>query len=330
MSKKKRKKSKNSPSIEPPKQEQPSSNKTSFFPFSNPNTRRNFLYVALILTVFVVGCAVLSVVKDGPAYSGAVFAWIAIGVFLIAFWRYKNYTYLPLKLLYWTVFAFCPVFLLTLGLMPLKYWLLFAFCFVGALSVATIVLYIRMSQEGVKKRKEKKRGEEKKNSFISIGVMLLGMAIFSFVALGQYNFYETWKVALIGGGLGLVVGGVVILWLCLGGYRYMRWTDGVTDRNGAEVIVFTLLIGAALGYAFVAVPNVAFDGESCLEVCEVVDKDEYHGSRGSRSYYLYIEINGEEIQIDVDADSYEQTSIGDMVEVETYEGALGFAYVYLP
>ena len=89
-----------------------------------------------------------------------------------------------------------------------------------------------------------------------------------------------------------------------------------------------MLIIACFIFSFttIATVNYAFDDYSTVLSVEVLDKDVLSSTRGRTSFYFEIEIGETRTKIDVPADVYHTTEVGEYIEINLYNGALGYSY----
>lgn len=94
--------------------------------------------------------------------------------------------------------------------------------------------------------------------------------------------------------------------------------------------VFTALciFFVAYMYTFAAVGmiNCVFDGQPVKTEYEVLDKHIQSGARQITQFELKIEIDGEYKWIDVPVTDYHNISVGEVIIVDYFDGALGFPY----
>ena len=57
-----------------------------------------------------------------------------------------------------------------------------------------------------------------------------------------------------------------------------------------------------------------------------MDKKIQSGARTVTSYYFQIKIDETETQLDVPADVFHSTEVGEYIEIKLYNGALGYSY----
>lgn len=95
-------------------------------------------------------------------------------------------------------------------------------------------------------------------------------------------------------------------------------------------LVFSIIIMVAICFyisgAAVTTINYGFDRSPTAVSFEIVDKRIQSGARQATSFYLKINIDGQEEEIDVPVDVYHSKEIGDSVEIKLYNGALGYGY----
>ena len=143
-------------------------------------------------------------------------------------------------------------------------------------------------------------------------VSLLLVLMLTAAALGHYHVFGWWKAWGIGA---LVVAGLAVL----------LWKFAPEFRDPGEFIGF-ILVGTILSAGPVLAVNFLLDVAPSQEIrTEVVDSDKSSG-RGGTSYYLYVELDGDEIKLPVNRSTYEENFAGGRVTVEYHSGALGIPY----
>lgn len=179
-------------------------------------------------------------------------------------------------------------------------------CFAGAL-----LLYFRYPAyftilEGRRRYGDKKSVFGLYPVVILVPVMLIG------AALARYHVFGWWKAWCIGA--------VVVMALAV-----LLWKFAPEFRDPGEFIGF-ILVGTILSAGPVLAVNFLLDTAPAREIrTEVVDSDQSSG-RGGTSYYLYVELEGEEIKLPVTRNIYEENLTGGRVTVEYHTGALGIPY----
>ena len=100
-------------------------------------------------------------------------------------------------------------------------------------------------------------------------------------------------------------------------------------KDGGELIATYIIIVALcffISFTTIATVNYAFDDSSTEISVQVLDKNIQSGARTVTSYYFQIKIDEAETQLDVPADVFHSTEVGEYIEIKLYNGALGYSY----
>jgi hypothetical protein len=76
----------------------------------------------------------------------------------------------------------------------------------------------------------------------------------------------------------------------------------------------------------VTTANYAFDNNPTSASFEIIDKRIQSGARQITAFYLKVNLDGQEKEIDVPIDIYHSKEVGDGIEIKFYTGALGYGY----
>ena len=127
----------------------------------------------------------------------------------------------------------------------------------------------------------------------------------------------------------VVIGGVVLSAAALSVFiKYFKDFEYFKQRKSELIASYILLILLCFGisYTGIATLNYAFDDSSTQLSVQVLDKKVRAGARQLTSFYFKIEIEEKETQLDVPANVYYSTEVGDYIEIKLYDGALGYSY----
>ena len=127
----------------------------------------------------------------------------------------------------------------------------------------------------------------------------------------------------------VVIGGVVLSAAALSVFiKYFKDFEYFKQRKSERIASYILLILLCFGisYTGIATLNYAFDDSSTQLSVQVLDKKVRAGARQLTSFYFKIEIEEKETQLDVPANVYYSTEVGDYIEIKLYDGALGYSY----
>ncbi len=127
----------------------------------------------------------------------------------------------------------------------------------------------------------------------------------------------------------VVIGGVVLSAAALSVFiKYFKDFEYFKQRKGERIASYILLILLCFGisYTGIATVNYAFDDSSTQLSVQVLDKKVRAGARQLTSFYFKIEIEDKETRLDVPANVYYSTEVGDYIEIKLYDGALGYSY----
>lgn len=127
----------------------------------------------------------------------------------------------------------------------------------------------------------------------------------------------------------VVIGGVVLSAAALSVFiKYFKDFEYFKQRKSELIASYILLILLCFGisYTGIATVNYAFDDSSTQLSVQVLDKKVRAGARQLTSFYFKIEIEDKETQLDVPANVYYSTEVGDYIEIKLYDGALGYSY----
>ena len=110
--------------------------------------------------------------------------------------------------------------------------------------------------------------------------------------------------------------------------KYFKNLEYFKKRKGETISSYIMLIIACfiISFTTIATINYAFDDSSTVLSVEVLDKDVLSSTRGRTSFYFKIEIGETKTNIDVPAEVYHSTEVGEYIEIKLYNGALGYSY----
>lgn len=128
----------------------------------------------------------------------------------------------------------------------------------------------------------------------------------------------------------IVVAGVILSVVALVVFlKFFKDTSYFMSAHKSELVFSIILLFVACFYVTstaVTTINYAFDHSPTAASFEIIDKRVQSGARQVTSFYLKIEIDGKEKEIDVPVDVYHSKEIGDSIEIWLYNGALGYSY----
>lgn len=158
----------------------------------------------------------------------------------------------------------------------------------------------------------RRRYGDKKSVFGLYPVVILVPVMLIGAAMARCHVFGWWKAWLIGA--------VAVIALTI-----LLWKFAPEFRDPGEFIGF-VLVGTIFSAGPVLAVNYLLDFAPVQEIrTEVVDSDISSG-RGGTSYYLYVDLTGEEIKLPVPRSTYEEYQVGDRVTVDMHNGALGIPY----
>lgn len=177
--------------------------------------------------------------------------------------------------------------------------------------VLAIALYFRYPAYFTILEGRRKNGE-KKSAFGLYPVVILAPVMLIGSALAQYHVFGWWKA--------WAIGAVAVIILAI-----LLWKFAPEFRDPGEFIGF-ILLGTLLSAGPVLTVNFLLDTDPAQEIrTTVVDSDQSSGRGGTR-YYLYVELDGERIEVPVRKSTFEDNPVGDRVTVEYHPGALRIPY----
>lgn len=127
----------------------------------------------------------------------------------------------------------------------------------------------------------------------------------------------------------IVIIGIILVPVVLGVFlKYFKDIEYFKKSKSELIFSILLLIIACFYISGVAVTtvNYGFDSAPTATNVEIVDKRIVSGAKQVTSFYLKVEIDGHETEIDVPVEVYHSKEIGDDVEIKLYKGALGYSY----
>ena len=110
--------------------------------------------------------------------------------------------------------------------------------------------------------------------------------------------------------------------------KYFKNIDYFLESRSELIMFCILFILLCLIISFVTITtiNYAFDNVPTPVSVQIVDKNIQSGARQMTSFYLKVEIDEKEREIEVPVDVYHSKEIGDYIEIKLYNGALGYSY----
>lgn len=110
--------------------------------------------------------------------------------------------------------------------------------------------------------------------------------------------------------------------------KYFKNIDYFKEDGGELIATYIIIVALCFFISFttIATVNYAFDDSSTEISVQVLDKKIQSGARTVTSYYFQIKIDETETQLDVPADVFHSTEVGEYIEIKLYNGALGYSY----
>lgn len=286
-----------------------------------------------LLVLEILFLLVTTLVESYPIGLTAWINFLAI-LWTVAFWRYKNYINLEVKILYWGIFSILSLAIVLFTFAPRKIALILNLVLGYISTIVSLILYrrkIRNFTGRVKIKynphKRKKIFDLKEDNFSPIGWCIFIVFFLAFSATAHLNHLEDGIMILIGGGIGFLVALSLIIFACCSKTNYLVAIDKKTSERIATLLL-ALMMGVGLGWSTIRALNCGLDGEPQIYSAQVVDMQISTGKVST--YYLKIVFEKGEMRISVPQSRYDKTESGDTVTIEYYEGAFGFAYTYVP
>ena len=165
-----------------------------------------------------------------------------------------------------------------------------------------------------------------KNYFITIYepaiALLMLLALMLNASMQSYTGAHGMWIPVVICGIILSISSLIVF------IKYFKNIEYFKKRKGETISSYIMLIIACFIFSFttIATVNYAFDDYSTVLSVEVLDKDVLSSTRGRTSFYFEIAIGETKTKIDVPADVYHTTEVGEYIEIKLYNGALGYSY----
>lgn len=154
-------------------------------------------------------------------------------------------------------------------------------------------------------------------------VAVLMLVVLLLVASWQsYTGAQGMWIPVVTGGIILSIFALVIF------IRFFSQLDYFKQSKGETVAACLIIVALCffLSFTTISTVNYAFDNSSTELNVQVLDKKIRSGAKQGTSYYLKVSIDEAEMQLDVPADVYHSTEVGEYIEIRLYDGALGYSY----
>jgi len=130
----------------------------------------------------------------------------------------------------------------------------------------------------------------------------------------DFTYLNGWIIFSVSSAMALVVTAAFII-----RSRELRWRVGGILTLLFMIWIFSMGIPAQLNY-------LLDTSETVIEEKTVLDMHVSTSYKGGRSYYCTVEIDGAEVDVEVDREAYQTYAVGEVVEVGINEGAFGMDY----
>ena len=150
-----------------------------------------------------------------------------------------------------------------------------------------------------------------------------------FILAGEYTYPDAFAPFLaISLSIGLA-SGMVAVFLSVKDEKFLFFKIQSTLVN--RLVTFLVVVCMVTGMSEVVAMHLNYylDGAPHRIETEIVDMDYTKRNKGGTTYYFTIAVDGDEVEIKVPHQHYEQYNEGDIYTVPYYEGAFGEAF-YLP
>lgn len=282
------------------------------------------IFAAIYWTLFLAGIAFLLLdryfVENGKSYK--TFMYLSIACLMLAFIAMfannvklgRSKTQLIMSALCFlpnTIFAFLYLFL------PLNITICLIFSFNLFFGLVALALYARY------KTNHSEPQDDIYDHKITL-VVLVAITLTLIISLRRTYFDANilYKVGGIVGAVAFLI--YTILTLTLFRKIYTNWIVKKSTR-------FATFVCAAMLSFCVAVPlldvlNTTGQTPASQNEYIITDKQVEAGSKGSKSYYLYVKIDNKTMKINVNSDLYKNKSTNDKLKVNIYNGNLHWKY----
>ena len=243
-----------------------------------------------------------------------------LGIVLIALMLFVRsiQTFLRQTALYGKIFTlvYFNLFALAFAVRPFisaRLWAIWLFFSL----VAAIILLIILAFKYV---------EAPKNYFITIYepaiAALMLIALMLIASMQSYTGGQGMWIPVVTGGIILSICALIVFIKHFKDIDYFKKSKGELIASYIMLVVFCFIIS----FTVIATVNYAFDDSSTVLSVQVLDKKIQSGARTVTSYAFQIEIGETKTKIDVPADVYHSTEVGEYIEIKLYNGALGYSY----
>ena len=154
-----------------------------------------------------------------------------------------------------------------------------------------------------------------------IAILML-LALLVVLSMLSYTGAQRMWIPVVIGGVVLSAAALSVFIKYFKDFEYFKQTK--SERTASYILLILLCFG--ISYTGIATLNYAFDDSSTQLSVQVLDKKVRAGARQLTSFYFKIEIEEKETQLDVPANVYYSTEVGDYIEIKLYDGALGYSY----
>ena len=277
------------------------------------------IYVVLFLAVIIIGFfggAIFSYKAFAHIVFDIIFAISTVGIFIalsIQYFMKNSWLFAKIfALVYFNLWSTC----LTLYFFLPSRWGVFS------ILVSTFITLGLLITIAVMKNKESKK------ECVFGRTALVMPFLFFLVLFIQVLFLEYVNLDMMFIPIGIAAGAVTIgcllaFFLYFKKYPYFSKSKSET----IAVVIMIPFLAFMLSMATVSTINYSFDdGYTTLHLV-VLDKHiDGSGRNSPTTYNIVVEIDGKERDIDVSSVKYFETAIGENIDVNYYEGALGYSY----
>lgn len=262
-------------------------------------------FLPLYLLFFVVGIVMLFLTQGNDVYKWlfsicllALLAASGINGFLISFSeaeKIRNCVVTGVNILLFAWFLF----------LPSRLWCFVALCVNVVLAIYVVVVYLRAYIKNMPDA-----------SVFSSALSILLIALFLMISIEPYSFVdEIYMAYLLVPTVIVAAVGALVCYLC-----FRKFAPDLFGKKSVIAVAFMLLFFASYVVFWVGTVhlNALTSPEPTVTSYEVVDKKSYSDDEDK----LYVMIDGKECGVEVSSSVYENTQIGDLIELKYYQGGL--------